>query len=77
MAMADPGWGIWGKFPPPPPPPPPSPSRGASHTSDKNTRLCVRPDQFSYKTRENNMHILLEFITKSPETKANQCQTRL
>ena len=21
-SMADPGWGIWGKFPPPPPPPP-------------------------------------------------------
>ena len=31
-------------------------------------------DQFSYKTHE-NMHILLAFITNSPETKANQCQT--
>ena len=23
FAVADPGWGIWGKCPPPPPPPPP------------------------------------------------------
>ena len=31
-------------------------------------------DQFSYKNHE-NMHILLAFITNSPETKANQSQT--
>ena len=60
--MADPGWGIWGKFPSP----------LTLWRSLIYTKLCQA--NISLSTHE-NMHILLAFITNSPETKANQSQT--
>ena len=69
--MADPGWGIWGKFPSP----------LTLWRSLIYTKLCQA--NISLSTHENmhillalaSLHILLAFITNSPETKANQSQT--
>ena len=70
--MADPGWGIWDKCPPPPPPPPHLVKEPATLLSKVLAKLCMSgQDQFSYKTHE-NIHILIAFITNSPETKANK-----
>ena len=60
LPMVDPGWGIWGKFPP--------------HLVEEPYFLFkilnfVRP-RSAYITHE-NMHILLAFITNSLETKVN------
>ena len=63
--MADPGWGIWGKCPP-------LVEEPAMLLIKIATKLCQA--KISLSTHE-NMHILLEFITNSPETKANQSQT--
>ena len=63
IAMADPGWGIWGKCPPP-----------LSHLVEEPAILVIKilpgQDQFSYTPYE-NMYILLALITISPETEAN------
>ena len=67
--MADPGWGIWGKCPPPPPPFVKEPAMLLIKIA---TKLCQA--KISLSTHA-NMHILLAFITNSPETKANQSQT--
>ena len=63
--MADPGWGIWGKCPPPPPPPHfvEEPCWHAAIFLIKALNF-VRPRSV-YKTHE-DMHILLAFITNSP-----------
>ena len=65
--MADPGWGIWGKCPLPPP----------LHLVEEPAMLLIKiaskfcqANRDQFKTHE-NMHILLAFITNSPETKAN------
>ena len=67
IAIADPGWDIWDKFPFPPPPHP-------LHLVEKPIIILIKilnvmsdRDQFSYKTHE-NMYILLAFITNSPQT---------
>ena len=64
--MADPGWGIWGKCPPPQ-------GRWRRSLSKIATKLCQA--KIGLSTRE-SMHILLAFITNSPETKANQTENQ-
>ena len=68
--------GHLGQMPPPPPPPllPP-------HLMDWRAILLIKilnfmpgKGQLTYKTHK-NMHILLAFITNSPEPKVNQSQT--
>ena len=64
LAMADPGWGIWGKCPPPPTP------LGLEEPAIlviKILNFMSGQDQFSYTTRE-NMYILLQFHLKPKQT---------
>ena len=64
--MADPGWGTWGNCPSPL-----SSPFGGTILLIKILNFMSGLDQL---THENDMQILVAFITNSPEIKANQSE---